>query len=101
MFKKIALISAVTILALSSSVHAAPVGRYVRTGYIEDVDREGGFTVLVTKDGNVWFWNGVTYRTKSGRKFLKTGFRVVAVIDGQGTPYVTDDQLVDFEIYER
>lgn len=101
MFKKIALISAVTILALSSSVHAAPVGRYVRAGYIEDVDREGGFTILVTKDGNVWFWNGTSYRTKTGRKTLPVGAKIVAVIDGQGTPDVTDDQLVDFEIYER
>jgi len=98
MFKKMVtvILAAITI---SGTVNAAPAGRYVRTGYIEDVDREGGFTVLVTKDGNVWFWNGVTYRTKSGRKFLKTGSRVVAVIDGQGTPSVTDDRIVDFEVY--
>lgn len=91
----------VLMIIFAGVANAAPVWRYVRAGYIEDVDREGGFTVLVTKDGNVWFWNGTSYRTKTGRKFLKTGSRVVAVIDGQGTPDVTDDQLVDFEIYER
>lgn len=99
MFKKIVVLTIAAITMLTVSANAAPVGRYVRTGYIEDVDREGGFTVLVTKDGNVWFWNGVTYRTKSGRKFLKTGSRVVAVIDGRGTPEVTDDRVIDFEVY--
>lgn len=51
MFKKMfATVVMAAILATSAS--AAPVGQYVRCGYIEDVDREGDFTVLVT-DGNV------------------------------------------------
>lgn len=101
MFKKIVSVFVAVALSVSIPVSAAPVGQYVRTGYIEDVDREGGFTVLVARDGNVWFWDGVSYRTKSGRRFLKTGSNVVIVLDGHGTKTVTDDEVVDFEIYER
>lgn len=101
MFKKIVSVFVAVALSVSIPVSAAPVGQYTRTGYIEDVDREGGFTVLVARDGNVWFWDGVSYRTKSGRRFLKTGSKVVIVLDGHGTKTVTDDVVIDFEIYER
>lgn len=97
-FKKF-VIAAITATLLSVPIHAAPTDQYVRTGYIEDVDPVGGFTVLVTKDGNVWFWDGTTYQTKTGRKRFKVGSRIVAVFDGQGTNATEDDILVDFEIY--
>lgn len=99
MFKKIVALTIAAITMLTVSASAAPTGQYTRVGYIEDVDREGGFTVLVARDGNVWFWDGVSYQTKRGRRFLKTGSRVVICLDGQGTREVTDDVLVDFEIY--
>ena len=98
MFKKI---FSVIILAaiLAAPVNAAPIGQYTRVGYIEDVDRTGNFTVLVTKDGHVWFWESATFQTKHGRKYLKPGSRVVIVLNGRGTPSVTDDRIVDFEVY--
>lgn len=101
MFKKIVALTIAAITMLTVSASAAPTGQYTRTGYIEDVDREGGFTVLVDRTGHVWFWEGVSYQTKRGRLFLKTGSRVVICLDGQGTSDVTDDVIVDFEIYER
>lgn len=79
--------------------NAAPVGQYTRTGYIEDVDRVDDFTVLVDRTGHVWFWESATFQTKHGRRFLKTGSRVVIVLDGRGTPEVTDDRVIDFEAY--
>ena len=100
MLKKIfSVIIAAAILAAPVNVNAAPTGQYTRTGYIEDVDREGGFTVLVDRTGHVWFWEGVSYQTKRGRRFLKTGSRVVICLDGRGTREVTDDTVVNFEIY--
>lgn len=99
MFKKF--LASLLIIAeiFAAPVSAAPAGRYVRTGYIEDVDRAGNFTVLVTRDGNVWFWDGTTYRTKTGRKTLPVGAKICAVFDGQGTKNPKDDVLIDFEIY--
>ena len=97
-FKKF-VIATITATLLSVPIHAAPTGQYVRTGYIEDVDIVGNFTVLVTNDGNVWFWNETTYQTKTGRKKFKVGSRIVAVFDGQWTNSTKDDILVDFEIY--
>ena len=101
MFKKIALISAVTILALSSSVHAAPTGQYTRVGYIEDVDREGGFTVLVDECNQVWWWDEVTFQTPEGPELLRSGYKVVIQIDGRGTRRRKDDVVIDFEVYDR
>ena len=101
MFKKIVALTIAAITMLTVSASAAPTGQYTRAGYIEDVDREGGFTVLVDRTGNVWFWDGVSYRTKSGRRFLKTGSKVVIVLDGHGTKTVTDDEVVDFEVYDH
>ena len=98
MFKKIFLATFVAITVISGSVSANPIGYYTRTGYIEDVDPDG-FTVLVTKDGNVWFWEGTTYQTKSGQKTFPVGAKIVAVLDGNGTKTPKDDILVDFEIY--
>jgi hypothetical protein len=99
MFRKILVATVAAITLISGTVSAAPTGQYTRVGYIEDVDREGGFTVLVDRTGHVWFWEGVSYQTKRGRRFLKTGSRVVICLDGQGTREVTDDTVVDFEIY--
>ena len=99
MFKKIFLATFVAITVISGSVSANPIGYYTRTGYIEDVDPDG-FTVLVTKDGNVWFWEGTTYQTKRGPKTFPVGAKIVAVINGNGTANVTDDEIVDFEIYK-
>lgn len=101
MFRKIVAATIVAVTLLSIPVHATPTGQYVRTGYIEDVDPVGGFTVLVTKDGNVWFWDGTTYGTRSGRKTLPVGGKVVIVFDGQNTHKPNDDVIIDFEIYER
>ena len=98
MFKKIFLATFVAITVISESVSANPIGCYTRTGHIEDVDPDG-FTVLVTKDGNVWFWEGTTYQTKTGRKKFKVGSRIVVVFDGNATKTPKDDILVDFEIY--
>lgn len=99
MFKKMfATVVMAAILATSAS--AAPEGQYVRCGYIEDVDRTGNFTVLVTEDGNVWFWEGTTYQAKRGPKTFPVGAKIIAVINGNGTAKVTDDELVDFEIYK-
>jgi len=97
-FKKF-VIATITATLLSVPIHAAPTGQYVRCGYIEDVDREGDFTVLVTKDGNVWFWESASYQAKTGRKIIPVGGKIVAVIDGNGTKTSEDDILVDFEIY--
>lgn len=99
MFKKIVVLTIAAITMLTVSANAAPAGRYVRAGYIEDVDRSGNFTVLVDQTGNVWFWESATFQTKHGRRFLKTGSRVVIVLDGRGTPEVTDDKVIDFEVY--
>lgn len=100
MLKKIfSVIIAAAILAAPVTVNAAPTGQYTRTGYIEDVDRVDDFTVLVDRTGNVWFWESASFQTKHGRKFLKPGSRVVIVLDGQGTPSVTDDVIIDFEVY--
>lgn len=99
MFKKIAAIFVSSMVVMSTTVFANPTSQYIRTGYIEDVDREGDFTVLVTKDGNVWFWEGTTYQTKSGQKTFPVGAKIVAVLDGNGTKTPKDDVLVDFEIY--
>ena len=97
-FKKF-VIAAITATLISVPVHATPTGQYVRTGYIEDVDVAGDFAVLVTKDGNVWFWEGTTYQTKSGQKTFPVGAKIVAVLYGNGTKTLEDDILVDFEIY--
>ena len=98
MFKKIFLATFVAITVISESVSANPIGCYTRTGYIEDVDPDG-FTVLATKDGNVWFWEGITYNTKRGPEDFPVGAKIVAVLDGNGTKTPKDDILVDFEIY--
>ena len=90
----------VLVIIFETSASAAPVGQYVRCGYIEDVDSNDNFTVLVTEDGNVWFWESTTYQTKSGQKMFPVGAKIVAVINGNGTAKVTDDELVDFEIYK-
>lgn len=95
----VAMTAVVSALSVSVPVSAAPTGQYTRAGYIEDVDRSGNFTVLVDQTGNVWFWESATFQTKHGRKFLKPGSRVVICLDGRGTPEVTDDRIVDFEIY--
>lgn len=99
MFKKFVSIILAAILAAPVTVSAAPTDQYTRVGYIEDVDREGDFTVLVTKDGNVWFWESASYQAKTGQKILPVGGKIVAVIDGNGTKTPEDDILVDFEIY--
>lgn len=99
MFKKIA-IGLMAAVAISTATCAAPAGQYVRCGYIEDVDSNDNFTVLVTEDGNVWFWESTTYQTKSGQKMFPVGAKIVAVINGNGTAKVTDDEIVDFEIYK-
>lgn len=98
MFRKILVATVAAITLISGTVSANPAGRYVRTGYIEDVDPDG-FAVLVTKDGNVWFWDEITYN--DGRKVLPVGAKIVAVIDGNGTRTPKDDVIVDFEIYQR
>lgn len=99
MFRKILVATVTAITLISGTVSANPAGRYVCTGYIEDVDVAGDFAVLVTKDGNVWFWDGITYN--DGREVLPVGAKIVAVIDGNGTRTPKDDTIVDFEIYQR
>lgn len=100
MFKKIALISAVTILVLSSSVHAAPVGEYFRAGYVEDVDPEAVNTVLVDCKRHVWHWGDIFYDAPEGRELIPVGSRVIIKIDGRGTKRISDDIIINFEVFE-
>lgn len=101
MFKKIVSVFVAVALSVSIPVSAAPTGQYTRTGYIEDVDREGGFTVLVDECNQVWWWDEVTFQTPEGPELLRSGYKVVIQIDGRGTRRRKDDVVVDFEIYER
>lgn len=100
MFKKIVSVLSAAIL-FATPVSAAPTGQYTRVGYIEDVDREGGFTVLVDECNQVWWWDEVTFQTPEGPELLRSGYKVVIQIDGRGTRRRKDDVVIDFEVYDR
>ena len=98
--KIVAILSAISVI-FSIPVSAAPVGQYTRTGYIEDVDLETGFVVLVDECNQVWWWDEVTFQTPEGPELLRSGYKVVIQIDGRGTRRRKDDVVVDFEVYDR